>query len=855
MDHIPDYEIVEIIDRIESGFLQLNKQDLSVLAQIMSLLSELSSNKKLSGYLRNVALRAAKLSETIILDDVHFESGCKRLKEAVSRIKRYLHQSGSDVLIEENTNCIAITKNNEQEDSTNVVRIPVLEDALDLVDRFIASQQTVLEDLEEKALSLENGSSDELSSIKRLLHTMKGEFGVLNLQSYTSLIHQVEAAIERNEFTTENVLRLKDVIGKKLAQYSDKSFPDIKDVEREYIFGEAKINKSEKIKTEEKDNGEISKTEKIGCNADPSLICDFINESRDHIHNAETLLLEMESNHGTNENLNSIFRSCHTIKGVAGFLGLKEIASFAHAMESLMDLARQGEIILNTEYIDLLINAIDCLKEFIGNIENAGNAGECNVPESYTPLLQKLDNAVSSGIRDDNSRRKMLGEILIEKGEITEKNLHDALKQQDEGDSRKIGQILVEENNISEKKVTEALLQQNGSKTTKAIEETIKVPVNRLDQLIDAIGEAVIAQSMITADPVIKNAFNQGLQTKINQANMIMRQIQQLSMSLRMVSVKATFQKMARLVRDLSKKSEKQVQLITEGEDTEIDKTVVEHIGDPLIHMIRNSMDHGIETSAERIKKGKTPNASIILKAYHKAGSVFIEISDNGRGLDRDAILNKAVERGLCKDGDRLSDQDIYNFIFQPGFSTAKQITDISGRGVGMDVVKKNVDALRGSVEINTEKDRGTTFTIRLPLTLAIIDGMIVKVNEALYIVPTLSIIETIAAKEELIESIFGERKMIKVRENNLPLLYLSQLFDNRIIENSQSVALIVEDTTGKRAAIMVDEIIGQQQVVIKSLGNGVVNVPGITGGAIMSDGAVSLILDINGIIKNIMDK
>ena len=270
-------------------------------------------------------------------------------------------------------------------------------------------------------------------------------------------------------------------------------------------------------------------------------------------------------------------------------------------------------------------------------------------------------------IRKTENQKKLLGEILIEKGDISKDILEKALQIQNQGDARKIGQILVQENNVDERKINDALNIQKGIKLPKNVEETLRVPVARLDQLIDAIGEAVIAQSMLTADPAVKGSASQSLHTKINQANMIMRRIQQLSMSMRMVSVKSTFQKMARLVRDLSKKSGKQVEFLMEGEDTEIDKTVVEHIGDPLIHMIRNSIDHGIETAAEREANGKSPVACIILKAYHKAGNVFIEITDDGRGLDKESILNKAIEKDLCKPGDKLSDQEIYDFIFIPG--------------------------------------------------------------------------------------------------------------------------------------------------------------------------------------------
>jgi two-component system chemotaxis sensor kinase CheA len=442
--------------------------------------------------------------------------------------------------------------------------------------------------------------------------------------------------------------------------------------------------------------------------------------------------------------------------------------------------------------------------------------------------------------------------MLVEKGEIDKDQLNDALHKQDSGDPRKIGKILVEDNGVPVRSVVDAIAAQTQSRTAKNIEETIRVPVNRLDQLIDAIGEAVISQSMVIADPAIKASSSQSLLTKIAQTNLIMRQIQELSMSLRMVSVKPTFQKMARLVRDLSKKSDKDIELITEGEDTEIDKSVVENIGDPLIHMIRNSVDHGIEKAADRESAGKSKIAQIHLRAYHKAGNVFIEIQDDGRGLDKDAIYDKAVSKGLCKPNEKLSDNEIYQFIFLPGFSTAKVITDVSGRGVGMDVVKRNIEALRGSVEMSSEKGKGTTFTLRLPLTLAIIDGMVVRVGAETCIVPTLSIIETISTSSNHIVSVLGKGEMIKVRGNLIPLLHLSGIFYNKRskLNGKAKVTLIIEDMLGRKAGLLVDEIIGQQQVVIKNLGNGLGEVPGISGGAIMSDGTVSLIVDVSNIVR-----
>ena len=358
---------------------------------------------------------------------------------------------------------------------------------------------------------------------------------------------------------------------------------------------------------------------------------------------------------------------------------------------------------------------------------------------------------------------------------------------------------------------------------------------------------------MIYAHPAIAGIADQSVHAKVAHAAMTMRQIQEMAMSLRMVSVKATFQKMARLARDLSKKFNRDVDFVTEGEDTELDKSVVENIGDPLIHMIRNAIDHGVESAEERARAEKSSKATIKLKAYHRAGSIFIEVSDDGRGLDRTAIFQKAVSKNLCKADARLTDEEIFRFIFLPGFSTSKVVTDVSGRGVGMDVVRRNIEALRGSCEIHSVHGKGTTFTIRFPLTLAIVDGMIIRAGVENYIVPTLAIIESLRPSADQIDTVMGEGAIIKVRGELIPLVHLASVFSNNggeKVDFLSGVIMIVEDMLGKKIGLHLDEIVGQQQVVIKSLGDSMGDVPGVTGAAIMSDGNVSLILDIGGIVK-----
>jgi len=853
MQNFQQHDISALINDIAAKILLVDKTDLSSLTEVMTGLNKISEADTVIGQIKSIANRAAALAEGMILNEVPFESGLKRLADAVQKIQKGLFFTSVDS-VEDCTAEKPVLENKKDDNDGN--RVAVLEDAIDFVEKFISTQYSVLEELEERALNLESGDITELSAIKRILHTMKGEYGVLDLQAYATLIHDIEGAIEKGIFFPDNFFRLKDLLGKKLEQYEDKSFPGISEAERTYILSTTGKDPVAPVHEfdQEQDRSVSKPNDKINSvNTDPSLTGDFITESREHISLAESLLLELEVSPNNIDHINSIFRSCHTIKGVAGFLGLLDIGTLAHAMENIMDSARKGEILLHAGHIDLLLEAMDCLKDFLVILEASATGESYRIPDAFEKTLNKLKSASSVQAKvefNKADKNKRIGEILINSKATTENVIVNALKKQINGDSRKIGEILIDDESVPVRTIADALATQNAIKSSKIVEDTIRVPIARLDQLIDAIGEAVIAQSMITADQVIKNSTSQILQTKLNQANLIMRQIQELSMSLRMVSIKSTFQKMARLVRDLSKKSGKKVDFEMDGEDTEIDKSVVENIGDPLIHMIRNSMDHGIEMPSERIQKGKKEVAKVILRAYHKAGNVFIQVTDDGRGLNKELILKKAVERGLCKSEDKLSDQEIYQFIFRPGFSTAKEVTDISGRGVGMDVVKKNVEALRGSVEIQTELHVGTTFTIRLPLTLAIIDGMIVRVSDCFYIVPTLSIIETIAARDELVQSVLGEGEMIRVRGNLLPILYLSRMFGIKENKRTQPVALIVEDTLGKKAGIMVDEIIGQQQVVIKNIGSGFINVQGISGGAIMSDGTVSLILDISGILK-----
>ncbi len=793
----------------------VDKQDLSVLASVMTDLEQAAEFPEAAS-IKAQLRKTCSLAETMILGETDFESGMKRLYQSISKMLESTEENETSV----------------QEEAGSELQ--------ELRTRFASSQGSVLEDFEAAVLEMDKKETVDYGTVKRMLHTWKGEFGVLECPEVSSLIHSLEEEISSGSSGADCFLKLKDFLAGQMQQLAEGLEIKVSDSIRDSI-----LHSSEQPKHKQS----IPRSQFI--EADPSLLKDFAVEARDHIQVAEVVLLELETDPQNADHLNSVFRACHTIKGVAGFIGLNEIAELSHSVENLMDQARRGELILTAGHIDVILQATDCLKEFITIVENYLGGAPYTIPVTFSEILDKLRFPFAENASEVkmSAKQKKVGQILLEQGAVSEQDIDAALKKQAQGDERKVGEILLEEQKVSAREIGGALATQVNAKSHH-VEDTIRVPVSKLDQLIDAIGEAVIAQSMITADPVMKQSADQSLQTKLAQTAMIMRQVQELSMSLRMVSVKPVFQKMVRLVRDLCKKVGKEVDLVLEGEDTEIDKSVVENIGDPLMHMIRNSIDHGIEMPEERVAKGKPAKGTVVLRAYHKAGNVFIEIQDNGKGLDRSMICEKALSKGLVASTESLSDAEVYQFIFLPGFSTAKVVTDISGRGVGMDVVRRNIENLRGSVEIGSQQGVGTTFTIRLPLTLAIIDGMVVRSGESVYIVPTLSILETMDASGDSVVSVLGKGEMLKVRENFIPVVRMSTIFDESSGKNDAHIALIVEDMLGHKVGLIVNEIIGQQQVVIKNLGGGMQEVPGISGGAIMSDGNVSLIVDIGGLIK-----
>ena len=587
---------------------------------------------------------------------------------------------------------------------------------------------------------------------------------------------------------------------------------------------------------------------------DQSLLKDFTTEGLEYIAEIEVNILNLEKNPEDKNYINAIFRPFHSIKGVASFLNLEEIRNLAHNLENLLDKARNGELVIRTPVIDVVFDGADALKALIGQVRDKleGKAGE-PVNLDIPSLIQRIKEVEKGG--EGPPRIKKIGEILLESGNISRDTLEEGLKSVETNPEKKLGETLISEGKVTTKQVSQALRKQ--AEQVNDI-SSIRVDTRKLDDLIDMVGELVINQSMVQEDLKKQINADRNLVRDMAQLFRITSGLQGISTRLRMVPIKQMFQRLSRLVRDLAKDSGKRVNVELVGEETEMDRNMVDEIYNPLVHMIRNSVDHGIEMPGDRINAGKPAFGLICLKAYHRGGNVVIEIIDDGKGLNKDKILAKALENGLVASGEGLSDQDIYRLIFLPGLSTAEKVTDVSGRGVGMDVVRKAVEKLRGKISIDSVSGKGTTLSAAFPLTMAIIDGMIVKVGPEYYIIPTMAIRQALRPKKEDYNNVVGKGEMISVMGKLLPLVRMYALLGVKGTSCSEvspkcnpwdAIVLVVEGENRSKC-FLVDEIIGKAEVVIKSLGNGIGKVKGVSGGAIMGDGRIGLILDPEGIFE-----
>lgn len=582
--------------------------------------------------------------------------------------------------------------------------------------------------------------------------------------------------------------------------------------------------------------------------SDLSLASDFVTEGLEYIDEIEVNILNLEQNPEDMDCINAIFRPFHSIKGVAGFLNLGKIRDLAHNLENLLDKARNNELRVAPPLIDVILDGADALKALILRLKDEIE-GQPPAPLQIdlAALLQRIQ-VVEKGGDEETPSKKKLGEILVSEGVVVQDDVDQALMVPNAPPSKKIGEILIEEGKATTRQVSQALRKQAELSTDSP---TLRVDTHKLDDLIDMVGELVITQSMIQQDLSRQVNADKSLMRDIAQFFRITSSLQRTSMSLRMIPIRQTFQRMARLIRDLAKKSGKIVNIEMDGEETEIDRNMVDEIYNPLVHMVRNAVDHGLETPEERVKAGKSEKGAISLRAYHRGGNIVIEISDDGRGLNKQKILDKALEKGMISDAGAVAEQDIYRMILLPGLSTAEKVTDVSGRGVGMDVVKQSVEKLRGKMDIESRPGKGTTFITRFPLTLAIIDGMMVKVGQEVYIIPTMAIRQTLRPSREQYNVVVNRGETINVMGKLLSLVRLADVFGEKSArENPWEAIVVVVEGENRTKCLLVDEVIGKAEVVIKSLGSGLKHIRGVSGGAILGDGRVGLILDPEGLFE-----
>ncbi len=577
---------------------------------------------------------------------------------------------------------------------------------------------------------------------------------------------------------------------------------------------------------------------------DPQMMNEFVTDCVENIDESEAALLTLESRPDDVKAIDSVFRAFHTIKGSSSYLGFDDMADLAHHAESLLSRIKEGDVKFSGYYSDLMLCAVDVIKKMITNVQN----GVLAPPPEYGEIFGMLSGNVTEP-RSAASRGEVIspaadggpaeaGKTAVENAPLPETGLQDDAGAEHDAESLK--------STGPDGAAPNAL-----SPAPQEADSTIRVKTDKVDRLIDTVGELVILNSMIFQDPVLKTSKNYELYKKITQAVKMVRELQDISMSMRMIQFKGTFQKMTRLVRDTAKKSGKNIEFITHGSETEVDRNLVDIIDGALIHLLRNAVDHGIESAGEREKSGKPAKGTVKLSAYHEGGNVLIEVSDDGAGLNAEKIIAKALSKGIIKTPGGLSEHDIYNLIFLPGFSTADSVSDISGRGVGMDVVKTSIEKLKGRIEIISKQGRGSKFILRMPLTLALTDGMLVRVGGHKFIIPVLNIQLTFQADASKITSFEAKQEMVNHQGRTLPVFKLGDIFniEDAVSDISKGMVIVVND--GKsQSGFLVDEIIGQQQIVAKSLEGEIKNVTGISGGTILSNGRVGLIIDVLEALK-----
>ncbi|MEZ4598814.1 MAG: chemotaxis protein CheA [Syntrophotaleaceae bacterium] len=722
-----------------------------------------------------------------------------------------------------------------------------------------------------------NGDPQTMNAIFRLFHSMKGSAGFLELNNISRVAHEAESLLD---LIRAGKISMEPEHVNQLCQACDFARSAMDCVEREAndeSMGAAADEMAERFAwlaaealkraaaegadrqdaPEKAENRPVIEDE-LAMLISPDMIERFVQEADELLQQVELGLLSWDGSPPDAESIAALFRNVHSFKGNCGFFGYRSMEQLSHQMETALDVVKSGGRILSDSPAENLLFVLDGLRSAVAEISSGGRG---NVPdlEERLAALSRLEMEAPQG----GGEPLLLGEILVQEGLADAGAVEEALALQ----RKPLGELLVEKGAIRPEQIEQALniqkksseprpetgprpaapSQESNKKQAVVNRQDIRVDLAKLDDLINLIGEMVIAENMLLRSPDLEGLELDNFNKAAQQMSKIVRDLQEMAMIIRMVPVSGLFRRMIRLVHDLSVKSGKKVDLQLFGQETEVDKTVIEQITDPLVHLLRNSLDHGLEMPDERVDAGKPEKGVVKLSARHQEGEVWISVEDDGRGLNREKILSKARTKGLVAGtGEEMSDKEVFNLIFQPGFSTADKVTDVSGRGVGMDVVKQNLEKIKGKIDVTSRFGKGTRIDLRIPLTLAIIDGMLVRVGEAKCIVPLLAIQEIFRPSPEAITVMPDGLQLVRVREKFYPIKYLYRILQEE--PTSTEVCdgvLIVLEYQDNNICLLVDEILGQQQTVIKGLSEYLGNVNIASGCTILGNGEVCLILDV----------
>lgn len=614
------------------------------------------------------------------------------------------------------------------------------------------------------------------------------------------------------------------------------------------------------------------------------ILNDFLAESSEMLEALDQHFVKLEAEPSNAELLNEIFRCMHSMKGSAGFLGFTHLVEVAHQGESLLNKLRQGEMAVSPFIIDIILEAVDAVKALQADIRATGEDSHVEIDMIVNKLTLTMESAadlcpsppVSKNIQQTppDLSTPTSSSSLSETEDEAEPNenptpsvtssVESTMPKEEEvittsDSSPGLSEVLNKMKEAASRTLQAANPAPPKSSTIKEEDQTVRVETRRLDHVMNLVGELVLNRNRLMKlgfgleEQYETNGLVRELGITLAQLNLVTSDLQLAVMKTRMVPIRKVFSRFPRLVRDVASKLGKQVRLELAGEDTEVDKSVADELGDPLVHLVRNSMDHGLEVTEERRLKGKNTEGYVRLSAYQEGNSIVIRIEDDGRGLQVDKIASKALEKGLVSEADlsAMSPKDIMNLIFLPGFSTADQVSDLSGRGVGMDVVRTNISRMNGSLELDSEMGRGSLVTIKLPLTVAIIQALMVEVECATFAIPLASVIEAVKVTKEEIKSVNGQA-VLNLRERILPLLDLGQTFHIPNSKETEECYVVVVAVGERRFGVVVDRLRAQEEVVIKSLGDYLANVKGVAGATITGDGKVVLILDMADLVGEV---